>query len=79
LREDARALDASYQALIATAQPLGRHLDTRRLVRIASASRDALDARQIAIRDVTLIDGAMARLAEAIGLRITDYDTMAIE
>ena len=40
LREDARALDASYQALIATAQPLRRHLDTRRLVRIASASRD---------------------------------------
>jgi uncharacterized membrane protein YccC len=147
LREDARALDASYQALIATAQPLRRHLDTRRLVRIASASRDysrnlvtnvgavgsldtetsqeianasetlhhsmdtvaeaingardgtytrsaalfdrvgrrldestpALDARQLATRDLTLIDGAMARLAEAIGLHITDYDTMAIE
>jgi uncharacterized membrane protein YccC len=46
LRADARAVDASYQALVATAQPLRRNLfgsldeDTARAMRLASASRN---------------------------------------
>jgi hypothetical protein len=51
LHADARAVDASYQALVATAQPL------------------------LPIRDLKLIDGAMARTAEVMGLNIADYDT----
>jgi uncharacterized membrane protein YgaE (UPF0421/DUF939 family) len=31
---------------------------------------------QLAIRDLKLIDGTMAQLAEALGLAITDYDTV---
>jgi uncharacterized membrane protein YgaE (UPF0421/DUF939 family) len=150
LRADARAVDASYQALVATAQPLRRNLfgsfdeETGQVMRLAAASRNysrnlvadveapdlahdgtragierasavlhesiaavagaitgspagtytrssalfdwaerRLDERsviddqgQLAIRDLKLIDGAMARLAEVLGLRITDYDTV---
>jgi uncharacterized membrane protein YgaE (UPF0421/DUF939 family) len=149
LHDDARAVDASYQALVATAQPLRRNLfgsldrDTGQVMRLASASRnygrnlvadveatgpvDAVtqagierasttlhnsieavagaltgsrdvtytrssalfewaehqlderlagpDGGQLAIRDLKLIDGAMARTAEVIGLSIADYDT----
>ncbi len=149
LRSDARAVDAAYQALTATAQPLRRNLfgtmeeDASRTVRLASAarnysrnlvadteragladactrldielasatlresldvvadaltgSRDATYTRssalfdraerrleqrsstvgpdQLAIRDLKLIDGTMARAAEYLGLRIADYDT----
>jgi hypothetical protein len=32
---------------------------------------------QLAIRDLKLIDGTMAKLAEVVGLRVTDYDTVA--
>jgi uncharacterized membrane protein YccC len=150
LRADARAVDASDQALMATAQPLRRNLfgshdeDTAQVMRLASASRhysrnlvndaegigpldpalrldvaraaatlssslhiladsltgpidadytrssalfdrterrledDAarLDKGQLAIRDLKLIDGAMAKLAELAGLPVTDYDTV---
>ena len=150
LRTDARAVDASYQALVATAQPLRRNLfggldeETSQVMRMASASRNysrnlvadvgvtgPIDAEarlgieqasttlheslavvasaitgsrdvtytrsaalfdraeqrlddgsaaagegQLAIRDLKLIDGAMARMAEVLGLRITDYDTV---
>jgi hypothetical protein len=31
---------------------------------------------QLAIRDLKLIDGTMARVAEVLGLAITDYDTV---
>jgi hypothetical protein len=31
---------------------------------------------QLAIRDLQLIDGTMAQMAEALGLAITDYDTV---
>jgi uncharacterized membrane protein YgaE (UPF0421/DUF939 family) len=145
LRSDARAVDAAYQALMATAQPL-RPLggDIRGALRLASAarnygrnlvadtaragladaglrldielasevlqhsmdavadaltgSREALYTRsaaifdraerrieerestvvpaQLAIRDLKLIDGTMAKLAETVGLAITDYDTV---
>jgi uncharacterized membrane protein YccC len=149
LRVDARAVDATYQALVATAQPLRRNLfgsfdeDTGRAMRLAFASRnysrnlvadveatgplnselrldvekasatlqrslggvaDALtgpregmytrssalfdraerrleerlagvDEGQLAIRDLKLIDGTMAGVAEIMGLTITDYDT----
>jgi uncharacterized membrane protein YgaE (UPF0421/DUF939 family) len=149
LRSDARAVDAAYQALMATAQPLRRNLfgtmeeDASRTLQLASAarnygrnliadteragladassrldievasatlresldvvadaltgSRDATYTRssalfdraerrleqcsssvgpdQLAIRDLKLIDGTMARAAEYMGLRITDYDT----
>jgi uncharacterized membrane protein YgaE (UPF0421/DUF939 family) len=149
LRSDARAVDAAYQALTATAQPLRRNLvgtldeDTGRAVRLASAARNygrnlvtdaemtgvadpstRLDIKlasatlhesldlvagamtgsrdvtytrssalfdrverdleesassvapaQFAIRDLKLIDGTMAQLAEILGLTITDYDT----
>jgi len=34
---------------------------------------------QLAIRDLKLIDGTMARLAEVLGLAITDYDTVPSE
>jgi uncharacterized membrane protein YgaE (UPF0421/DUF939 family) len=152
LRADARAVDASYQALVATAQPLRRNLfgnldeETGQAMRLASASRnysrnlvadvkatgladtetrmeieqasaalhdslevvagaftgsrDATYTRssalferaerrlegglavagegQLAIRDLKLIDGAMARMAELMGLRITDYDTAGV-
>jgi hypothetical protein len=151
LYDDARAVDASYQALVATAQPLRRNLfgtldeETGQVMRLASASRnygrnlvadieatgpvdavtqagverasttlhnsieavaDALtgprdvtyirssalfewaeqqlderfavpDGGQLAIRDLKLIDGAMARTAEVMGLNIADYDTSA--
>jgi hypothetical protein len=149
LRSDARAIDAAYQALTATAQPLRRNLigtldeDTGRAMRLASAARNygrnlvadtemagladpatrldielasaalqqSLDVvagaltgprdviytrssalfdraerrledrsapagpAQLAIRDLKLIDGTMAQLAELLGLAITDYDT----
>jgi uncharacterized membrane protein YccC len=151
LRADARHVDASYQALIATVQPLRRNLfgsvddDTGRLVWLAAASRnyarnlitdlntvgpppeptrpdlaratitlhhsldiiaaaingprdvtytrssslfeqaeqhldhtrDNVDHGELAIRDLKLIDGTMAQLADALGLTITDYDTVA--
>jgi hypothetical protein len=150
LRADARAVDASDQALVATAQPLRRNLfgshdeDTGQVMRLAAASRhysrnlvnDAesvgpldpvlrhdvtraaatlhssldilaesltgpierdytrssalfdrterrledraapMDEGQLAIRDLKLIDGAMAKLAELAGLPVTDYDTV---
>jgi uncharacterized membrane protein YccC len=150
LRSDARAVDAGYQALTATARPVRRNLtgtidqDICRALRLASAARNysrdlvadtetaaALDAgtrpvielasatlRQsldvvadaisgprdtvytrssavfdqaerrleeqpgiagpqlFAFRDLKLIDGAMARMAELLGLTITDYDTV---
>jgi uncharacterized membrane protein YgaE (UPF0421/DUF939 family) len=149
LRSDARAVDAAYQALVTTAQPLRRNLhgtideDTGQAVRLASAARNyarnlvadtertglasactrqdielasaalrnsldvlagaltgprdgtytrssalfdraerrleeesaAVGPAQLAIRDLKLIDGSMARLAEFLGLAITDYDT----
>jgi len=151
LHADARAVDASYQALVATAQPLRRNLfgtldeETGQVMRLALASRNygrnlvadveatgpvdagtragierasttlhnslevvagaltgsrdvtytrssalfewaehQLDERpgipdgsQLALRDLKLIDGAMARTAEVIGLHIADYDTSA--
>jgi len=153
LRSDARAVDAAYHAVTATAQPLRRNLsggideDTGRALRLASAARhysrnlvtDAeaaglLDAgtrldielasatlgrsltaiavaltgprdgvytrssalfdqaerrveehsgiahpAQLAIRDLKLIDGTMARLAGGLGLTITDYDTVPVK
>ncbi|WP_035921646.1 hypothetical protein [Frankia sp. QA3] len=33
---------------------------------------------QLAIRDLKLIDGTMARLAETMSLRIADYDTVGV-
>jgi len=151
LRSEARAVDAAYHALSATAQPLRRNLsggideNTGRVLRLASAARnysrnlvtDTESAGQLdpgtrldielasatlrqsldviaaaltgprdgvytrssalfdrversveersgiahpvhlAIRDLKLIDGTMARLAEVLGLAITDYDTVA--
>jgi len=151
LHADARAIDASYQALVATAQPLRRNLfgtldqETGQVMRLALASRNygrnlvadveasgPVDAGtragieranatlhnsvevvaaaltgsrdvtytrssalfewaehqldecagipndgQLAIRDLKLIDGAMARTAEVMGLKIADYDTSA--
>jgi hypothetical protein len=150
LRSSARAVDAAYQALTATAQPLRRTLlgdpdeDTGRALRLASAARHysrnlvtdteraglldagtrldielasatlqhsmdvvagaltgprdgvytrssaifdraerrleersrAVGPGQLAIRDLKLIDGTMARMAERLGLAITDYDTV---
>lgn len=158
LRGDARAVDAAYQALVATSRALRRDLAGRldeqagRVVRLATASRnygrnlvvdidpcavlsgDARDevaraaatlrdslavlaeatkdrqrpyirssalfdrverrveargieaeghgtagvtaAGRLAIRDLKLIDGAMARLAEVLGIPVTDYDTV---
>ena len=152
LRSDARAVDAAYHALTATAQPLRRNLsggideDTGRALRLASAARnysrnlvtdaeragsldtgtrldielasatlrrslnaiavaltgprdgvytrssalfDQAERRveersgvanpvQLAIRDLKLIDGTMARLAAGLGLTITDYDTVPV-
>jgi hypothetical protein len=152
LRSDARAVDAAYHALTATAQPLRRNLsggideNTGRVMRLASAarnysrnlvtdtesaglldpdtrldielasatlrrsldviagaltgSRDGVYTRssalfdqverdveersgiahpvQLAIRDLKLIDGTMARLAEVLGIAITDYDTVPV-
>jgi len=37
-----------------------------------------VDEGQLAIRDLKLIDGAMAGLAEAMGLTVTDYDTVSL-
>jgi uncharacterized membrane protein YgaE (UPF0421/DUF939 family) len=150
LRSDARAVDAAYQAVTATAQPLRRNLsgainqDTGQVLRLATAARhysrnlvtdtetagpldpgtrldielasatlqqsldvvaaaltgprdvtytrsaalfDQAERRieersgtagpaHLAIRDLKLIDGTMAQLAEALGLAITDYDTV---
>jgi uncharacterized membrane protein YgaE (UPF0421/DUF939 family) len=151
-RADARAVDAAYQSVVATAQPLRRtllgdlsesvgemmrlvtashsysrnlvhdvekvgplDLDNRREIKGASATlhesleiiagalngpRDATYTRsaalfdraerrseaqvgtvhdgQLAIRDLKLIDGTMARLAETMGLRIADFDTVPL-
>jgi hypothetical protein len=38
----------------------------------------SVGASQLAVRDLMLIDGAMARTAEVMGLAITDYDTVAV-
>jgi uncharacterized membrane protein YgaE (UPF0421/DUF939 family) len=150
LRSDARAVDAAYHAVTATAQPMRRNLfghlddDTGRALQLAAAARnysrnlvtdtgsagpldsgtrldievasatlrqslgvvaaaltgprdtvytrsaalfDQAERRieehsgtagpaQLAIRDLKLIDGTMARLAEVLGLTITDYDTV---
>lgn len=35
----------------------------------------SLESAQLAIRDLRLIDGAMAQIAQVMGLRITDHDT----
>ncbi|HEX6454029.1 MAG TPA: FUSC family protein [Trebonia sp.] len=150
LRADARAVDAAYHALIATAQPLRSPFgsldeETSGAMRIATASRyycgnlvadieaagaldtgtrldikhaaanlcESLDAiesaltgsrdgiytrssalldqaerrmeannghagpAQLSIRDLKLIDGAMASLAKVLGLGVTSYDTDA--
>ena len=153
LRADARSVDASYQALVATAQPLRRSLFgsyddyTEGVMRLANVSRnysrdlvndvetarcldpgtradieratatlhtslDVLagalngsrdvtytrsaalfdraerrlethageaDEGQLALRDFQLIDGAMATLADSIGLERTDFDTTGFE
>ena len=150
LRTDARAVDASYQALVATALPLRRgpfgtvDEEIGGAVRLASASRNysrdlvtdlgstvpldpslwddigratatlhgsmdtvadamtgpregiyvrssslydqaersleggavGLDRGCLAIRDLKLIDGSMATLAQFIGLAVTDFDTV---
>ena len=156
LRSDARAVDAAYQAVVATARPLRRsvwgsadkdivralrltsatrnysrnlvvdtggsrpsgvstHLDTHLDMARASATlhhsievvaraltgpRDGTYTRssslfdraehcqdvsphrsasaEFALRDFKLLDSTMAHLAELLGLRITDYDTVAI-
>jgi uncharacterized membrane protein YgaE (UPF0421/DUF939 family) len=152
LRADARALDAAYQTLLATAQPVRRGLfgtandEVGQVVRLASAARNysrnlVTDAETICandpetsrdithaaetlqesletitealngprdgtytrsaalfdraerrleqqltagekshftIRDLTLIDGTLAKLAELVGLEITDHDTARI-
>jgi hypothetical protein len=39
---------------------------------------DRVDATEFALRDFRLIDGTMASLAELMGLRITDFDTVAL-
>jgi hypothetical protein len=152
LRADARDIDAAYQALVATAQPLRRNLAGKLdeqigwVMLLASASRhysrnlvadveaaglldgetrsdieragatlhasldvvasattgsrdvaytrssalfDRADRRleegwasvaadRLALRDLMLIDGAMARTAEVMGLAITDFDTVAV-
>jgi uncharacterized membrane protein YccC len=152
LRADARAVDASYQALVATAQPLRRNLfgsfdeGTGQVMRLAAASRNysrnlvndvegigpmdsqmrldiaradatlrtsldflagsltgtapgdytrssalfdrterrleersaRIEEGELAIRDLKLIDGAMAKLAELAGLPVTDFDTVGI-
>ena len=41
----------------------------------ASAS---VGADRLAVRDLMLIDGAMARMAEIMGLAITDFDTVGV-
>jgi uncharacterized membrane protein YccC len=150
LRSDARAVDAAYQAVVATAQPIRRTVlggddeDTLRALRLTSASRNYsrnlvvdtgtssrsgvatnididragatlhhsievlaqaltgprdgtytrssalfdlaqrdLDDTQhgsgsleFALRDLMLLDGTMAHMAELMALRITDYDTV---
>jgi uncharacterized membrane protein YccC len=152
LRADARDVDAAYQALVATAQPLRRSLagkldeeigwamllasasrhysrnlvvdiessglldgETRSDIERASATlheslntvarattgpRDvgytrssalfdraerrleedwaSVGAARLAVRDLMLIDGAMARTAEVMGLAITDFDTVGL-
>jgi len=35
-------------------------------------------AARLAVRDLMLIDGAMARMAEIMGLSITDFDTVGV-
>jgi len=150
LRSDARAIDAAYQAVVATAQPVRRSVwgspdkDIVRALRLTSASRNysrnlvvdigksrppgvsadldmarasetlhqsievvaraltgprdgtytrssslfdqaehCLDicphgsaSTEFALRDFKLLDSTMAHLAELLGLRITDYDTV---
>ncbi len=152
LRADARDLDAAYQTLLDTAQPVRRNLfgtsnnEVGQVVRLASASRNysrnlvtdaetirpydaetshdikhatatleqsletitealngprdgtytrsaalfdraerrieqhptASEKSSFAIRDLKLIDGTLAKLAELIGLKITDHDTARI-
>jgi hypothetical protein len=151
LHADGRSIDATYQALLATAQPLRRNLfgsvdeDTGRAMRLAFASRNysrnlvadveatgpldtelrsdiengittlqrsmgalagavtgprdvtytrssalfdgaeryletspiGMDNGRLAIRDLKLIDGAMAGMAEVMAINISDYDTVA--
>jgi uncharacterized membrane protein YgaE (UPF0421/DUF939 family) len=150
LRADARTIDASYQALVATAQPIRRTIwgdvdeKVAAVMRLASASRHygrnlivdaetvgcldaesrrdvargrdtlrsslavltdamngprdgtytrsaalfdraerrleeragAVDNGQLAIRDLKLMDGAMAGLADVLNLSIADFDTV---
>ena len=37
-----------------------------------------VDKRQLAVRDLKLIDGTMANMAEQLGLTISDFDTHAL-
>ena len=152
LRSDARTVDAAYQAVAATAQPIRRTVwgsadeDTVRALRLTAASRNysrnlvvdtersqapgvasdldmarasdtlhqsievvaraltgprdgtyirssslfdraerrlddcahGLRSTEFALRDFKLLDGTMAHLAELMGLRITDYDTVGM-
>jgi uncharacterized membrane protein YccC len=152
LRADARDIDAAYQALVATAQPLRRtlagkldeeigwvmllasasrhysrnlvadveaagfldgetrcdieragatlHESLEAVAKATTGSRDvaytrssalfdraerrieegwaSVGAGRLAVRDLMLIDGAMARTAEVMGLAITDFDTVGL-
>jgi hypothetical protein len=152
LRLDGRDIDASYQAMVATAGPLRRNIAGRldeeigwvmllasscrhysrnlvadveavglldsesrgdierasrtlhesleAIARASTGSRDVVYTRssalfdraerhldegsanvgagQLAVRDFMLIDGAMARMAEIMGLVITDFDTVGV-
>jgi uncharacterized membrane protein YgaE (UPF0421/DUF939 family) len=46
--------------------------------RLLESSQGTIGSTQLAVRDLTLLDGAMAQLAQAMDLKLTDYDTARI-
>ena len=45
---------------------------------VVACDRTSVGADQLAVRDLMLIDGAMARMADIMGLAITDFDTVGV-
>jgi hypothetical protein len=84
LRRGCEALNASLDVLLHAVDGPRDGTYTRSAALFDRAERrledDALPVApgQLAIRDLSLLDGVMAHLAEAMGLQVANYDTATV-
>jgi uncharacterized membrane protein YccC len=81
--EAARTLDGSIQALTATDEARDRTYTRsaglfEQAEQLVEAHDGAIVPAQLVIRDLKLLDGALARLAEEMGLTLANYDTATV-